>query len=105
MRVKGLKQIANKICDHLVNYSIISCCISQGVELGMQLSELPLTQQSAPEVTRLYLSSNVSVPTADEGKELQGIVDSLQDKEFYALHAVEKLKVRTFFESIAPMCL
>lgn len=60
----------------------------------MQLSEMPLTQQTASEVSRLYLSSKLKVLTAyEDDKQLQGILESLQHDELYSLTADEKIKV------------
>ena len=66
----------------------------KGTEVGMQLSEMPLTQQTASEVSRLYLSSKLKILTAnEEDKQLQGILESLQHAELYSLTADEKIKV------------
>lgn len=68
----------------------------------MQLSEIPLTQQSASEVARLYLSSNLKTLTAyAEDKQLQGILESLRHEEFYNHTPEEKLKVH----SVEPLLL
>ena len=68
----------------------------------MQLSEIPLTQQSASEVAQLYLSSNLKTLTAyAEDKQLQGILESLRHEEFYNHTPEEKLKVH----SVEPLLL
>ena len=62
----------------------------------MQLSEMPLTQQTASEVSRLYLNSKLKMLTTyGEEKQLQGILDSLQQKDFFNLAPEEKTKVST----------
>ena len=60
----------------------------------MQLAEMPLTQQSASEVSRLYLNSKFKMLTSyEDDKELQEILESLQHKDFYNLTPEEKTKV------------
>ena len=69
----------------------------------MQLAEMPLTQQSASEVSRLYLNSKVKMLTSyEDDKQLQGTLESLQHEDFYNLTAEEKTKVlNNFFVSIS----
>ena len=60
----------------------------------MLLSEMPLTQQTASEVSRLYLNSKLKMLTAfEEEKQLQGILKSLQHEELYNLSPEDKTKV------------
>lgn len=60
----------------------------------MQLSAMPLTQQTTSEVSRLYLNAKFKMLTAyKEDTQLQEILESLQHKEFYNLTSVEKIKV------------
>lgn len=60
----------------------------------MRLSEMPLTQQSASEVSRLYLNSKLKMLTScEDDKQLQGILESLQHEDFYNLTPKEKTKV------------
>ena len=60
----------------------------------MQLAEMPLTPQSASEVSRLYLNSKFKMLTSyEDAKQLQGILESLQQKDFYNLTPKEKTKV------------
>ena len=69
----------------------------------MQLAEMPLTQQSASEVSRLYLNSKVKMLTSyEDDKQLQGTLESLQHEDFYNLTPEEKTKVlNNFFVSIS----
>ena len=60
----------------------------------MQLAEMPLTQQSASEVSRLYLNSKFKMLSSyEDDKQLQGILESLQYEDFYNLTPEEKTKV------------
>ena len=60
----------------------------------MQLSEIPLTQQSASEVSRLYLNSKFKILTScEDDKQLQGILESLEQRDFYNFTPEEKTKV------------
>jgi len=63
----------------------------------MQLSEMPLTRQSASEVARLYLNSKLKMLTAyTEDKQLQEILEALQHQELYNLNPEEKIKVHRY---------
>jgi len=67
---------------------------TKGQELGMQLAEMPLTQQSASEVSRLYLNSKFKILTSyKDDKQLQRILESLQHEDFYNLTPEEKTKI------------
>ncbi|XP_068702379.1 tyrosine-protein kinase BAZ1B-like isoform X2 [Montipora foliosa] len=67
---------------------------TEGEELGLHLSEVPLTRQTASEVSRLYLSNKMKGSGAyEEYKEVQGTLESLQHQEFYTLTAAQKIKV------------
>lgn len=67
----------------------------------MQLAEMPLTQQSASEVSRLYLNSKFKMLTSyKDDKQLQGILESLQHQDFYNLTPEEKTKVLYKFLSL-----
>ena len=60
----------------------------------MQLAEMPLTQQSVSEVSRLYLNSKFKMLSSyEDDKQLQGILESLQYEDFYNLTPEEKTKV------------
>lgn len=64
----------------------------------MQLAEMPLTQQSASEVSRLYLNSKFKMLTSyEDNEQLQGILESLQHEDFYNLTPEEKTKVLFLF--------
>ena len=62
--------------------------------MDVQLSEMPVTQYSASEVSRLYLNSKLQVLTAySEDRQLQQILETLEHEELYNLTPEEKLKV------------
>ena len=62
--------------------------------MDVQLSEMPVTQYSASEVSRLYLNSKLQILTAySEDRQLQEILETLEHKELYNLTPEEKLKV------------
>lgn len=64
----------------------------------MKLAEMPLTKQSASEVSRLYLNSKFKMLTSyEDDKQLYGIVESLQHEDFYNLTPEEKTKVLLYF--------
>lgn len=55
---------------------------------------MPLTKQTAPEVSRLYLSTKLSGLTAHaEARQIQGTLECLQNQEFYTLSPEQKIKV------------
>ncbi|KAK2568145.1 Tyrosine-protein kinase BAZ1B [Acropora cervicornis] len=67
---------------------------TKGEELGLHLSEMPLTKQTAPEVSRLYLSTKLSGLTARaEARQIQGTLECLQNQEFYTLSPDQKIKI------------
>jgi len=73
-------------------------CLLQGQEFGMQLAEMPLTQQSASEVSRLYLNSKFKMLTSfKDGTQLQGTLESLQREDIYNLTPEEKTQVLNNF--------
>jgi len=67
---------------------------TKGQEFGMQLAEMPLTQQSASEVSRLYLNSKFKMLTSfKDGTQLQGTLESLQREDIYNLTPEEKTQI------------
>lgn len=73
----------------------------------MALAEMPLTQQSASEVSRLYLNSKFKMLTSyKDDTQLQGTLESLQREDFYNLTPEEKTKVLNKFLSFLanPLC-
>lgn len=67
----------------------------------MALAEMPLTQQSASEVSRLYLNSKFKMLTSfKDDTQLQGTLESLQREDFYNLTPEEKTKVLNKFLSL-----
>ena len=60
----------------------------------MLFSEMPLTRQTASEVSRLYLNSKLEMLTSyEDDKQLKEILESLQHEDFYNLTPGEKTKV------------
>lgn len=67
----------------------------------MDLSEMPLTQHTASEISRLYLNAKLKMlPAFEEDKQLQGIVESLEQKDFHLFNPEEKAKVSTALNCI-----
>ena len=64
---------------------------------------MPLTQQTASEVSRLYLNSKLKMLTAfEEEKQLQRILESLQREELYNLSPEDKTKVHMYYIMQTP---
>lgn len=62
--------------------------------MNLQLAEMPVTQYSASEVSRLYLKSKLQILTAySGGRQLRQILETLEHEELYNLRPEEKLKV------------
>lgn len=67
---------------------------TKGFELGMKLSEMPLTQHTASEISRIYLNSKLKMLLAfEEDKQLQEILESLEKKDFHLFNPEEKTKI------------